>query len=100
MGFGVGESWCNPREATLWSQIKEIAREVPADVRDQLVEFGARWRANQFAYPRFTASAAAVGCGPISPASRLRRARRRMCEQEEFETSGVLPAREQQKTAL
>lgn len=50
---------------------QEIAREVAADVRDELVEFGARWRANQSAYPRFTASAAVVGCGPIIPGEPL-----------------------------
>lgn len=71
LGFGVDESWHAPREVILWSQIEEIAREAPTDVRDQLVEFRARWRAHQPAYPRFTASAAAVGCGPIIPGQPL-----------------------------
>ncbi|GAB2446426.1 hypothetical protein GCM10027062_29700 [Nocardioides hungaricus] len=39
LGFGVDESWHNPREGIPWSQIEEIARAVPTDVRDQLVEF-------------------------------------------------------------
>jgi hypothetical protein len=101
LGFGVDESWRNPREVIPWSQIEEIAREVPADVRDELIEFRARWRAHQSAYPRFTASAAAVGCGPIIPGEPLTpRQQAYVREHEEFEASGVLPAWEQQKTAL
>ncbi|MAO79340.1 MAG: hypothetical protein CMH82_01500 [Nocardioides sp.] len=101
LGFGVDESWRNPREVIAWSQIEEIAREVPTEVRDELVEFRARWRAHQSPYPRFTASAAAVGCGPVIPGEPLTpRQEAYVREYEEFEASGVLPAWEQQKTAL
>ena len=64
LGFGVDDSWHNPVEVIPWSELEAIARAVPEDVREQLVEFRARWRQHQSAYPRFTASAAAVGCGP------------------------------------
>lgn len=65
LGFDVDGSWHNPVEVIPWSEIEAIAGEVPHDVREDLVEFRARWGVHQSAYPRFTASADAVGCGPI-----------------------------------
>jgi len=101
LGFGVDASWNNPAEVIAWPQIEAIAQEVPADVRDQLVDFRARWRAHQSAYPRFTASPAAVGCGPIIPGQPLTsRQEAYVREHEAFEASGVLPAWDQRNAAL
>ena len=91
LGFGVDDSWHNPVDVILWSELEAIARAVPEEDREQLVEFRARWRQHQSAYPRFTASAAAVGCGPIvtgEPPTARQEAYVR--EHEAFETSGVL----------
>lgn len=101
LGFGVDGSWHNPVEVIPWSEIEAIARAVPDDVREDLDEFRSRWRAHQSAYPRFTASADAVGCGPIIPGQPLttrQEAYRR--EHEAFEASGVLSAWERQRAAL
>ncbi len=101
LGFGVDDSWHNPVEVIPWSELEAIAREVPAEVREQLVEFRDRWREHQSAYPRFTASAAAVGCGPIAAGEPLtERQEAYMREHEAFEASGVLPAWEQQRAEL
>lgn len=101
VGFGVDDSWHNPAEVILWPEIAAIARAVPDDVRNELVEFRARWRAHQSAYPRFTASAAAVGCGPIIPGQPpTPRQQAYVREHEAFEVSGVLAAWEQRKAAL
>lgn len=101
LGFDVDGSWHNPVEVIPWSEIEAIAGEVPHDVREDLVEFRARWGVHQSAYPRFTASADAVGCGPIIaglPLTPRQEAYRR--DLEAFETSGVLPAWERQRAAL
>jgi len=101
LGFGVDDSWHNPAEVIAWSELEAIARAVPDEVREQLVEFRARWRQHQSAYPRFTASAAAVGCGPIvagDPLTARQEAYAR--EHEAFEASGVLRAWEQQRAEL
>lgn len=66
LGFGVDDSWHHPAEVIPWSELGAIATAVPGEVREQLVEFSKRWRQHQSAYPRFTAGAAAVGCGPRS----------------------------------
>ena len=101
LGFGVDEAWHNAAEVIPWSEIEAIARAVPDEVRDQLVEFRARWRAHQSAYPRFAASAAAVGCGPTIPGHPLTpRQETYVREYEAFEASGVLPAWEQRRAAL
>jgi hypothetical protein len=99
LGFGVDDSWRNPVEVIAWSELEAIARAVPAEVRQQLVAFRARWRQHQSAYPRFTASAAAVGCGPIVAGEPLT-ARAYVREHAAFEASGVLPAWEQQRAEL
>jgi hypothetical protein len=101
LGFGVDDSWHNPVEVVPWSELEAITRAVPAEVRGQLVEFRARWRQHQSAYPRFTASAAAVGCGPIVACEPLtERQEAYMREHEAFEASGVLAAWEQQRAEL
>lgn len=101
LGFGVDDSWHNPAEVIPWPEIEAIARAVPDDVRNELVEFRARWRAHQSAYPRFTASAAAVGCGPIIPGQPLTpRQEAYVRELEAFKVSGVLPTWEQQRAVL
>lgn len=101
LGFGVDDSWRNPAEVIPWAEIEAIARAVPDDVRNQFVEFRARWRAHQSAYPRFAASAAAVGCGPIVPGEPLTpRQDAYLREYQAFEASGVLAAWEERRTAL
>lgn len=81
--------------------IEAIARAVRADMRDELVDFCEWWRAHQSGYPRFTASAAAAGCGPIIAGQPLTpRQEAYVCEHEAFEASGVLPAWEQREAAL
>ena len=101
LGFGVDDSWHNPVEVIPWSELEAIARAVPDEVRELLVEFRARWRRHQSAYPRFTASAAAIGCGPIVGGEPLTvRQEAYVREHEAFEASGVLPAWEQQRAVL
>jgi len=101
LGFGVDDFWHNPVEVIMWSELEAIAREVPDEVREQLVEFRARWRQHQSAYTRFTASAAAIGCGPIVGGEPLTvRQEAYVREHEAFEASGVLPAWQQQRAEL
>lgn len=70
-------------------------------MRDLLVAFRGRWRAQQSAYPRFVGSAAAVGCGPIVAGEPLTpRLEAYVRELEAFEASGVLPAWEQPRAVL
>ena len=38
LGFGLDESWHNPRELIAWPDIEAIAESVPTEVREQLVE--------------------------------------------------------------
>jgi len=101
LGFGVGEGWHDPVEVIPWGEVEALARAVLEEVRQKLVEFRSRWRDHQVAYPRFVASADAVGCGPIVPGQPLtprQEAYRR--EHEAFEASGVLPAWEEKRAAL
>jgi hypothetical protein len=101
LGFGVDGSWRDPVEVIPWSEVEAIARAVPDEIRAELVGFRARWLEHRSAYPRFTASAAAVGCGPIVPGEPLTpRQEAYMRELEAFEASGVLPAWEQRREAL
>lgn len=101
LGFGVDEGWHNPVEVIPWAEVEAIARAVPEEVRQQLVEFRSRWRDHQVAYPRFVASAEAVGCGPIVPGQPLTpRQEAYVREHETFEASGVLPAWEEKRAAL
>ncbi|UUW91013.1 hypothetical protein [Pimelobacter simplex] len=101
LGFGVDDTWHNPVEVIPWSELEAIARAVPDEVREQLVEFRARWRQHQSAYPRFTASEAAIGCGPTVAGEPLTpRQEAYVREHEAFEASGVLPAWEQQRAEL
>jgi hypothetical protein len=66
LGFCVDDSWNNPVEVIPWPEVAAITATVPAELRDELTAFGVRWREHQSGYPRFTASAAAIGCGPIT----------------------------------
>ena len=67
----------------------------------QLVELRERWRDHQLAYPRFVASADAIGCGPIVPVQPpTPRQKAYVCEHEAFKASGVLPAWEQKRALL
>lgn len=101
LGFGVDGGWHNPVEVIPWTEVEAIARAVPDEVRQQLVEFRARWRDHQVAYPRFVASADAIGCGPIVPGQPLTpRQEAYVREHEAFEASGVLPAWEQKRAFL
>lgn len=101
LGFGLDESWHNPREIIVWPDIEAIARSVPAEVREQLVQLRERLREHRKTYPRFAASAAAVGCGPIIEGQPLTpRQEAYVRELEAFEASAVLPAWEQKLAAL
>jgi len=101
LGFGVDDSWHHPAELIPWPEVGAIARAVPAGVRDQLIEFQARWRAHHSAYPRFTASTAAVGCGPVIEGQPLNaRQEAYLRELDAFEASGALPAWKAQKAEL
>lgn len=101
LGFGVDGGWRNPVEVIPWTEVEAIARAVPDEVRQPLVEFRARWRDHQVAYPRFVASADAIGCGPIVPGQPLTpRQEAYVREHEAFEASGVLPAWEQKRAVL
>lgn len=101
LGFGVDGGWHNPVEVIPWTEVEAIARAVPDEVRQQLVEFRARWRDHQVAYPRFVASADAIGCGAIVPGQPLTpRQEAYVREHEAFEASGVLPAWERQRAQL
>lgn len=101
LGFGVDDGWHNPVEVIPWTEVEAIARAVPDEVRQQLVEFRARWRDHQVAYPRFVASADAIGCGPIVPGQPpTPRQKAYVCEHEAFKASGVLPAWERKRAVL
>lgn len=101
LGFGIDDSWHNPDEVIPWLELEAIARAVPDEVREQLVDFRARWRQHQSAYPRFTASAAAIGCGPFIAGQPLTaRQEAHVREHKAFEASGVLRAWEQQRAEL
>jgi hypothetical protein len=101
LGFGLDESWHNPRELIAWPDIEAIAESVPTEVREQLVELRDRLREHRKAYPRFAASADAIGCGPIVEGQPLTpRQEAYVRELQEFEASGVLPAWEQKHAAL
>ena len=65
------------------------------------MDFRARWRDHQVVYPRFVASADAIGCGPIVPGQApTPRQKAYVGEHEAFEASGVLPAWEQKRAVL
>lgn len=101
LGFGLDESWHNPRELIAWPDIDAIAESVPTEIREQLVVLRDRLREHRKAYPRFTASAAAIGCGPIVEGQPLTpRQEAYVRELQEFEASGALPAWEQKHAAL
>lgn len=101
LGFGVGDSWHNPAEMIPWSEIEAIAQAVPAEVREQLVELQQRLRAHHRTYPRFAASAGAIGCGPIVEGHPLTpRQEAYVRELDAFDASGVLPAWEQKYAAF
>lgn len=101
LGFGVDGAWHNPREVIAWPDIEAIAKAVPAGVREQLVDLRERWRGQQRTYPRFAASAEAVGCGPIIEGQPLTpRQEAYVRELDAFESSGAQTAWEQQRAAL
>lgn len=101
LGFGLDESWHHPRELIAWPDIEAVATKVPAGVREQLVELREQLREHWKAYPRFAASAAAIGCGPFVEGQPLTpRQEAYVRELQEFEASGVLPAWEQKNAAF
>ncbi len=101
LGFGVRESWDYPAEVIPWSEIEAIAKEVPEEVREQLVELQDRLRAHRRTYPRFAASADAVGCGRIVEGQPLTpRQEAYVRELDAFDVSGVLPAWQERYAAL
>lgn len=101
LGFGVDEGWHHPREVVAWADVAAIAATVPAEVREQLLDLVERWHQHSRAYPRFAASAEAVGCGPlIAGVPPTPRQEAYLRELEAFEDSGVLSAWEQTRRAL
>lgn len=91
LGFGVDESWQIPREVIAWRDLEAIAKSVPTEVRRQLGDVTERLREHRGRYPRFAASAEAVGCGPIAEGQPLTsRQEAYLRELEAFEASGVL----------
>lgn len=101
LGFGLDESWLNPREFIAWPDIEAIAESVPTNVREQLVGLRDRLREHSKAYPRFAASAAAIGCGPIVEGQPLTpRQEAYVLERQEFEAGGVFPAWGQKHAVL
>lgn len=101
LGFGVDESWHHPREVIAWPDLEAIVRTVPAEVREQLVEFGERMGEHHKAFPRFAASAEAIGCGPIVEGQPLTvRQEAYVRELDVFEASGVRAAWDEKKAAL
>lgn len=101
LGFGERDSWHYPAEVIPWSEIEAIAKEVPAEVREQLVQLQNRLRAHRTTYPRFAASAAAIGCGRIVEGQPLTpRQEAYVRELDAFDASGVLPAWEKKRAAL
>lgn len=101
LGFGVDESWHNPREVIAWTDVEAIAKAVPGEVREQLVEFGRRMGEHRKAFPRFAASAEAVGCGPIVDGQPLtERQEAYVRELEAFDASGVEAAWKKKAEAL
>jgi len=101
LGFGVDETWRNPREVIAWSDVEAIAATVAAEIREQLVEFGTRMSEHHKTYPRFSASAEAVGCGPIIEGRQLTaRQEAYVRELKAFEASGVQAAWEEKKATL
>lgn len=63
-GIAFGGEWGNPAELLTWTQVQRLAQSTPADLREEIRDLRLRWRQHSGAYRRFTASAAAVGCGP------------------------------------
>lgn len=101
LGFGVGDSWRNPAEVIPWSEIEAIAQAVPSEVREQVFELQERLRAHRRTYPRFAASAAAIGCGRIVEGQPLTpRQEAYVREFDAFDASGVLLAWEKKYAAL
>lgn len=101
-GFGFCvDSSREPVEVIPWSELTAITREVPEGVRAELVDFGERWREHQSAYPCFTASVAAIGCGRSmrgEPLTERQEASRD--ELQAFDASGALQDWEQRRAEL
>ncbi|QIX27005.1 hypothetical protein ncot_10675 [Nocardioides sp. JQ2195] len=101
LGFDLDESWHNPREFIAWPEIEAIANAIPAEVPEQFAELRERMREHRRTYPRFAASAEAVGCGPIIEGQPLTpRQEAYVHELAAFEASGVLQAWEKDHDAL
>ena len=97
LGFGVSDSWHHPREVIAWPDIEAIAKEVPTEVRERLGEFQETLREHRRTYPRFAASADAIGCGPIVEGQPLTpRQEAYVRELEAFDARGVLELLEDQ----
>lgn len=99
LGFGVSDSWHHPREVIAWPDIEAIAKEVPTEVRERLGEFQETLREHRRTYPRFAASADAIGCGPIVEGQPLT-PRQEAHVREAFDARGVLQAWEKKYADL
>lgn len=101
LGFGVTDSWHDPREVIAWPEIEAIAEAVPAEIRGQFVEFRESLREHRRTYPRFAASADAIGCGPMIEGQALTlRQEAYLRELDAYDASGALQAWEQKHADL
>jgi hypothetical protein len=100
-GIGFGGDWSEPEELLTWSQVKKLARSIPEDLRQEILDLRRRWNKHQSIYPRFTASAAAAGCGPFPRSGPLTERQAKYAEElEAWEASGVLPSWEAKKAVI
>lgn len=80
-GIGFGGEWDQPAELLTWVQVKRLAKNIPDELRADIRELRKRWHRHPSAYPRFAASAAAVGCGPFPKVGPLTQRQTRYAEE-------------------
>jgi len=81
-----------PEELLTWAQVKRLAAGIPKDLRQEILQLRRRWNQYQARYPRFVASAEAMGCGPLPRSGPLTARQAMYVEEEAFGASGGLEA--------
>ena len=100
-GIGFGGEWDQPAELLTWVQVKRLAQDFPDDLREEIRQLRRRWNHHQSAYPRFAASAAAVGCGPFPKVGPLTQRQTRYADElAEWEASGLKEAWAAEKSEI
>lgn len=100
-GIGFGGDWENPAELLTWAQVKRLAQHIPNELRDEIRDLRMRWNRHQAAYPRFTASAAAAGCGPFPKVGPLTERQTRYAEEmAEWQSTGLEQAWAVEKSVI